>query len=49
MTDAESRRVARQLLETDLLLGLDQVVRGSISHGSIGLEDGRRGCMASGL
>ena len=31
MTDAESRRVARQLLETDLLLGLDQVVRGSIS------------------
>lgn len=31
MSDAESRRVARQLLETDLLLGLDQVVRGSIS------------------
>ena len=40
MIDAESRRVARQLLETDLLLGLDQVVRGSVSHAPAELENG---------
>ena len=38
MTDAGSRRVARQLLETDMLLGLDQVVRGSMSSGSVDPE-----------